>query len=111
FSSKEIHVNSGMYYYLYRFYDPNFQRWINQDPIGEEGGINLYGFIGNDSLDGVDPLGLFGNPIPEVAYVDKGTGKCDVGRTGWADLQPNLAAVELLAEIDPTGVLSAAWGL
>src|SRR5438046_8401755 len=32
FSSKEIHVNSGMYYYLYRFYDPNFQRWINRDP-------------------------------------------------------------------------------
>ncbi len=35
FSSKEIHVNSGMYYYLYRFYDPNLQRWINRDPIGE----------------------------------------------------------------------------
>jgi hypothetical protein len=28
FSSKEIHANSGMYYYLYRFYDPNLQRWI-----------------------------------------------------------------------------------
>jgi RHS repeat-associated protein len=33
FSSKEIHVNSGMYYYGYRFYDPNLQRWINRDPI------------------------------------------------------------------------------
>jgi RHS repeat-associated protein len=30
FSSKEIHVNSGMYYYGYRFYDPNLQRWINR---------------------------------------------------------------------------------
>ena len=37
FSSKEIHVNSGMYYYGYRFYDPSLQRWVNRDPIGEEG--------------------------------------------------------------------------
>ena len=33
FSSKEIHANSGMYYYLYRFYDPSTQRWLNRDPI------------------------------------------------------------------------------
>src|SRR5947208_7584567 len=37
FSSKEIHANSGMYYYGYRFYDPNLQRWINRDPFGEQG--------------------------------------------------------------------------
>src|SRR6185436_20742834 len=45
FSSKEIHVNSGMYYYGFRFYDPNLQRWMNQDPIEEEGGINLYNCV------------------------------------------------------------------
>jgi len=28
FSSKEIHVKSGMYYYGYRWYDPNLQRWL-----------------------------------------------------------------------------------
>jgi RHS repeat-associated protein len=33
FSSKEIHVASGMYYYGFRFYDPNLQRWIDRDPI------------------------------------------------------------------------------
>jgi len=37
FSSKEIHVNSGMYYYLYRFYDPNLQRWLSRDPLAEPG--------------------------------------------------------------------------
>jgi RHS repeat-associated protein len=35
FSSKEVHVASGMYYYGYRFYDPNLQRWINRDPLGD----------------------------------------------------------------------------
>src|SRR5262245_18348894 len=37
FSSKEIHVASGMYYYGYRFYDPLLHRWINRDPISEPG--------------------------------------------------------------------------
>jgi len=58
FSSKEIHVNSGMYYYLYRFYDPNLQRWINRDPIQEHGGVNTYSFCMNSTLNLVDPLGL-----------------------------------------------------
>ncbi|HEY5909853.1 MAG TPA: RHS repeat-associated core domain-containing protein [Verrucomicrobiae bacterium] len=37
FSSKELHANSGLYYYLYRFYDPNTQRWLNRDSIDEPG--------------------------------------------------------------------------
>jgi len=57
FSSKEVHVNSGMYYYGYRFYDPNLQRWINRDPIGEIGGVNLYRLAENDPADLFDPVG------------------------------------------------------
>jgi RHS repeat-associated protein len=37
FSSKEFHVNSGLVYYLYRFYDPSLQRWINRDSLAEPG--------------------------------------------------------------------------
>jgi RHS repeat-associated protein len=59
FSSKEWNDKAGIYYYGYRFYDPNLQRWLNSDPIGELGGINLYGFVGNDPLNGVDALGLW----------------------------------------------------
>jgi RHS repeat-associated protein len=58
FSSKEFHVASGLTYYLYRFYDPSLQRWINRDPAQEFGGANLYGFIGNAPLDYVDTDGL-----------------------------------------------------
>jgi RHS repeat-associated protein len=57
FSSKEIHVNSGMYYYGYRFYDPNLQRWLNRDPLRERGGPNLFSFVLNDPVDRVDALG------------------------------------------------------
>jgi RHS repeat-associated protein len=57
FSSKEWHENSGLYYYGFRFYDPYLQRWLNRDPIGEEGGINLYAFVGNGPLGLIDPFG------------------------------------------------------
>lgn len=54
FSSKEIHANSGMYYYLYRFYDPNIQRWLNRDPLGEIASKNLYAFTANSPTARVD---------------------------------------------------------
>src|SRR5271165_5844682 len=55
FSSKEFIPGAAAYYYLYRFYDPNLQRWLNRDPIEEEGGINLYWFVFNAPSDAVDP--------------------------------------------------------
>ncbi|MBI4658415.1 MAG: RHS repeat-associated core domain-containing protein [Verrucomicrobia bacterium] len=50
------------------FYDPNLQRWLTLDPIGEAGGINLYQFVGNDPVNKVDPWGhqeMFFEPPPK----------------------------------------------
>jgi RHS repeat-associated protein len=58
FSSKEWNANSGLYYYLYRFYDPKPQRWLNRDPIEEDGGINLYAYLENNTINRLDALGL-----------------------------------------------------
>jgi RHS repeat-associated protein len=58
FSSKEAHLNSGLLYYGYRYYDPNLQRWINTDPLGELGGINLYGYVRNNPIGKSDRYGL-----------------------------------------------------
>jgi RHS repeat-associated protein len=58
FSSKEQHPSSGLYYYRFRFYESGLQRWLNRDLIGENGGLNLYGFVGNNPLRWVDPYGL-----------------------------------------------------
>ena len=52
------HVGSGLDLALYRAYDPALGRWPSRDPIGEEGGLNLYGFVGNDAANGLDILGL-----------------------------------------------------
>jgi integrase/recombinase XerD len=50
--------SASLVYYGYRFYDPNTGRWPSRDPIGEEGGLNLYGFVGNNSISWVDAFGL-----------------------------------------------------
>jgi RHS repeat-associated protein len=57
FSSKEAHPSSGLIYYLYRFYEPSLQRWLNRDPIAEDGGVNLYLFVDNAPTLYLDPLG------------------------------------------------------
>jgi len=43
---------------LLRYYNPETGRWVNRDPIEEEGGVNLYGFVANDPKFIWDYLGL-----------------------------------------------------
>ena len=44
----EFQDDSQLYNYGYRYYHTNLGRWISRDPIGEEGGLNLYVFAWND---------------------------------------------------------------
>jgi len=50
-------VETGLYYNLNRYYDPSTGRYINHDPIGMSGGLNLYQYCPNP-VEWVDPLGL-----------------------------------------------------
>ena len=50
FSTKYFDAESGLYYYGHRFYSPVLRRWLTRDPIEEEGGLNLYGFCGNNAV-------------------------------------------------------------
>lgn len=59
FSTKYLDGETGLYNYGYRYYDAVNGRWLFRDPIGEQGGVNLYGMIGNDSVNKWDYLGLF----------------------------------------------------
>ena len=73
FSSKEYHTPSGLICYLYRYYEPNLQRWLNGDPLAEKGFENIrqplvsrnhdtqnsYTFVRNMSLNAFDASGLY----------------------------------------------------
>ena len=49
---------TGLYYYRARYYSPELQRFISEDPIKFKGGINFYRYVRNNPLNRIDPLGL-----------------------------------------------------
>lgn len=57
FSSKYFNMETGLYYYGYRFYSLELRRWLNRDPIAENGGLNLYCLCNNNALCSIDTLG------------------------------------------------------
>ncbi len=57
FSTKYFDSETGLYYYGYRYYKPPLMRWLNCDPIEEDGGENLYEFCGNSPPWRIDSLG------------------------------------------------------
>ena len=63
-SSEVFDAEFGMVYYNYRHYNPSDGRWINRDPIAEQGGANLYGFVENKPLWKGDLSGL----VCQVTY-------------------------------------------
>ena len=77
FSTKYYDSDTGLYYYGYRFYSPALMRWLNRDPIEEEGGLNLYGFCENNSILNIDVLGNERNEVPIDAYFYKLFANCN----------------------------------
>jgi RHS repeat-associated protein len=60
----------GLWYYKNRILSPTLGRFLQTDPIGYAGDINLYGYVRNDPVNLIDPLGL------DPPNVDGGSG-CD----------------------------------
>jgi len=51
---------TGLHYNWNRYYDPKTGRYLTPDPIGLHGGINLFVYVLNRPLNGIDPEGLMG---------------------------------------------------
>jgi len=61
FSGKHYDEGAALYYYGYRWYDPQAKRWTQPDPSGLAEGLDLYQFCGNDPVNQVDEDGLAHN--------------------------------------------------
>jgi RHS repeat-associated protein len=71
--------SGGLYYYRARHYSPVLGRFLQPDPIGNAGGINLYVYVGNDPLNQTDSLGLAPDQSSMDAAASTGTRSAFVG--------------------------------
>ena len=72
FTGRRLDDETGLYYYRARMYHPELGRFMQPDPIGYLGGLNLYAYVKNNPLKWIDPWGL----------VPKGT-ECNPKRPGF----------------------------
>ncbi|MFN9664251.1 MAG: RHS repeat-associated core domain-containing protein, partial [Akkermansiaceae bacterium] len=68
FTGHHHHAKSGLVLTWFRAYDAEVGRWLSADPLGEAGGINLYGYVGGNPINLIDPTGEFAF-IPVVLVV------------------------------------------
>ena len=81
-------TETGLILCTHRFYSPLDGRWLTRDPMGYAGGVNLYGYVGNDPVKWVDPSG----------YDQTGVGST-LGTFGWSFGWPALIGGVVLAGV------------
>lgn len=60
-NTKEFDASLGLYNHGHRYYDPEIGRCISADPIGYGDGMNVYAYVHNNPVTGIDPTGLAAN--------------------------------------------------
>ena len=58
YTGREFDQETGIYQYRARYYDPSTGRFVSEDPIKFLGGVNFYAYVGNSSVNLIDPSGL-----------------------------------------------------
>ena len=108
------------YYVRSRFYAPHLGRWLTPDPIGSQGGANLYEYCRGQPNRAIDPLGLWGwgwvGPAlvavavvgvvllsPEAAVASAAVGAVDLAEAAAASARAAAAARALAVAAAATG--------
>ena len=122
FSTKYTDDETGLNYYGRRYYDPRNGRFLGRDPLEEGGGINLYAFVANNTVNTWDYLGMSKGQLLVNMFADMAAaaenedrimmGAFDVNTTSWGGNDAAMFemyqtqilnfANSLLGDVDPT---------
>ena len=82
FTGREWDPSTGLYYYRARYYDARIGRFLSEDPIGFQAGVNFYAYVGNNPTNWKDPDGLCAEALVWGAGA-AGTGLAAVTLPAW----------------------------
>lgn len=94
-----------------RDYDPQTGRWLTKDPIGFEGGDqNLFGYVGSDSINFIDPSGLYMSPSGGPGDGAGGSaGGSDGGGAGCQHDNDREADYKICRSVQDAGARARCW--
>jgi RHS repeat-associated protein len=88
YTARRLDSETGRYYYRARYYEPQWGKFLQADPLGYADGMNAYAYVGHDPVNLVDPYGTTatrGGYSSSAGSVSTGSSAFDLG-SGWAGL-------------------------
>jgi len=59
YTARELDAETNLYYYRARYYDPNVGRFLSEDPLAFNAGLNFYNYVSANPTNLADPFGLY----------------------------------------------------
>ncbi len=96
YTGRELDSESGLYYYRARYYDPEIGRFLNEDPLGLEAGINFYVYCQNNPINYNDPSGKIAPAVVAGYFL---LGKATALGASWLGIQTATHGPEIVGNV------------